>query len=92
MPHLAVARFWFEGNSFTPTPTTREEFASRERVSGAEAVARYRGTGTELGGLAAFLDANPGWTAEVILSLSAQPGGPLTKDIVPAWLEAVTNI
>ncbi|WP_144185693.1 M81 family metallopeptidase [Elioraea rosea] len=91
MPHLAVARFWFEGNSFTPTPTTREAFASREWVSGTEAIARYRGTGTELGGLAGFLDANAGWTADVILSLSAQPGGPLTKDIVPGWLETVTG-
>ncbi len=90
MPRLAVARFWFEGNSFTPTPTTRDAFASREWVSGEEAIARYRGTGTELGGLAAFLDANPRWTADVILSLSAQPGGPLTTEIVPLWLEAVT--
>ncbi len=90
MPHLAVARFWFEGNSFTPTPTTMEGFTAREWVRGAEALARYRGSATELGGLATFLDANPHWTAEVILSGSAQPGGPLAAGIVQAWTEEVT--
>lgn len=90
MPHLAVARFWFEGNSFTPTETTMEGFTAREWVRGAEAVARYHGSATELGGLAAFLDAHPAWTAEVILSASAQPGGPLAAGIVRAWTEEVT--
>jgi microcystin degradation protein MlrC len=90
MPHLAAARFWFEGNSFTPVPTTREAFLSREWVSGQEALDRYRGTATELGGLAAFLDSHPGWTAEVILSASAQPGGPLAPGIVADWLDRVT--
>lgn len=90
MPRIAVARFWFEGNSFTPGQTTLAEFAAREWVRGEEALARYRGTGTELGGLAAFLEANPGWTAEVILSGSAQPGGPLAPGLVPAWCEEVT--
>lgn len=90
MPHLAVARFWFEGNSFTPTPTTLDAFTAREWVRGADALARYRGSATELGGLAAFLDANPHWTAEVILSGSAQPGGPLALGIVAAWREEVT--
>jgi microcystin degradation protein MlrC len=91
MPHVAVARFWFEGNSFTPAPTTREAFLSREWVSGDEALTRYRRTATELGGLAAFLDANPRWTAEVILSASAQPGGPLAPGIVAGWLARVTE-
>lgn len=90
MPHLAVARFWFEGNSFTPTPTTLDAFTAREWVRGPEALARYRGSATELGGLAAFLDAHPRWTAEVILSGSAQPGGPLAPGIVAAWCEEVT--
>lgn len=90
MPHLAVARFWFEGNSFTPTETTMEAFTAREWVRGAEALARYRGTATEPGGLAAFLESRPEWTAEVILSASAQPGGPLASGLVQAWLGEVT--
>jgi microcystin degradation protein MlrC len=91
MPHLAVARFWFEGNSFSPLPTTREAFLSREWASGPTALGRYRGTATELGGVAAFLDAHRDWTAEVILSASAQPGGPLAAGIVAEWLGAVTD-
>jgi len=91
MPHLAVARFWFEGNSFTPAPTTAEAFLCREWVSGEEALDRYRGTATELGGVAAFLDSHPGWTAEVILSASAQPGGPLAPGIVADWTARVTD-
>ena len=41
---LAVARFWFEGNAFSPVPTTRESFLAREWGSGREALEAARGT------------------------------------------------
>ncbi|WP_291299134.1 M81 family metallopeptidase [Elioraea sp.] len=91
MPRLAVARFWFEGNSFSPVPTTEAAFRAREWVSGAGALATYAGSATELGGIAAFLAATPGWTAEVIHAASAQPGGPLAAGLVDAWLAPVTE-
>jgi microcystin degradation protein MlrC len=91
MPHLAVARFWFEGNSFSPVPTTAAAFRAREWVSGDAALATYAGSATELGGLAAFLAATPGWTAEVIHAASAQPGGPLEAGLVQAWLAPVVE-
>ncbi|NKE45876.1 M81 family metallopeptidase [Roseomonas frigidaquae] len=89
MPKIAVARLWFEGNSFSPTPTEPEALRSREWVSGAAALERYAGTGTELGGLARFLEARPGWQATVLRCTSAQPGGPLTRAAFEGWLGEV---
>lgn len=91
MPRIAIARLWFEGNSFTPVPTGLDELRSREWVSGAEALARYAGTGTELGGAAAFLDTRPDWQATVLRCTSAQPGGPLTREAYEGWLAEVLD-
>jgi microcystin degradation protein MlrC len=85
MPHIAVARLWFEGNSFTPVPTPRTAFESREWGSGAGHLARYAGTATELGAVGAFLAARPGWQATVLPCIAAQPGGPMTDDALRAW-------
>ncbi len=89
MPKIAVARLWFEGNSFSPTPTEADALRSREWVSGADALARYAGTATELGGLARFLEARPGWQATILRCTSAQPGGPLTRAAFEGWLDEV---
>jgi len=85
MPHIAVARLWFEGNSFTPVPTPRSAFESREWGEGADHLARYAGTGTELGAVGAFLAARPGWQATILPCIAAQPGGPMTDDALRAW-------
>ncbi|WP_270938526.1 M81 family metallopeptidase, partial [Falsiroseomonas oryzae] len=89
MPRIAVARLWFEGNSFTPVPTGLDAFRSREWVAGEAGLARYAGTGTELGGLVAFLAARPGWTADLIRAAAAQPGGPMTAEAFRTWLDEV---
>jgi microcystin degradation protein MlrC len=89
MARIAVARLWFEGNSFSPVPTGLAALRSREWGAGAAMLARYAGTGTELGGLAAFLAARPGWQAELLLSASGQPGGPLTREALDTWLDAM---
>jgi microcystin degradation protein MlrC len=89
MPKIAVARLWFEGNSFSPVPTGPGALRSREWVAGAEALSRYAGTGTELGGLAAFLAARPDWRATILRCASAQPGGPLTEAAFEGWLSEV---
>ncbi|CAH0213445.1 M81 family metallopeptidase [Roseomonas sp. CECT 9278] len=85
MPHIAVARLWFEGNSFTPVPTPRSAFESREWGSGPAHLARYAGTATELGAVGAFLAARPGWQATVLPCIAAQPGGPMADDALRAW-------
>lgn len=74
---LAVARLWHEGNSFTPLPTTLADFERREWFEGREGLARYRGTGTELGAVAAFAEAKPDWEITVLRCASAPPGGPV---------------
>ena len=89
MPHIAVARLWFEGNSFTPVPTLRSAFESREWASGPEALARYAGTATELGALGSFLAARPDWRATILTCTGAQPGGPMADDAMAAWREEV---
>lgn len=74
---LAVARLWHEGNSFTPLPTTLADFERREWFEGNQGLARYRGTGTELGAVVAFEDAHPDWEITVLRCASAPPGGPV---------------
>jgi microcystin degradation protein MlrC len=86
---LAVARLWFEGNSFCPVPTSLDAFRSREWVEGETALARYAGTATELGAVAAFLEARPGWAAQVLRCASAQPGGPMTDAAFATWIGEV---
>ncbi|MBX6373954.1 MAG: M81 family metallopeptidase [Acetobacteraceae bacterium] len=89
MPHIAVARLWFEGNSFAPVPTPQSAFESREWAAGPEALARYAGTATELGAVAAFLAARPGWRATVLRCAAAQPGGPMADEAMAAWRREV---
>jgi microcystin degradation protein MlrC len=89
MPKIAVARLWFEGNSFTPVPTGLDALQSREWVEGEAALARYAGTGTEVGGLAAFLAERPDWRAIILRCASAQPGGPLTTAAFEGWTDEV---
>jgi microcystin degradation protein MlrC len=89
MPRLAAARLWFEGNSFAPEPTPLSAFQGREWVAGPEALARYRGTATELGALDAFLAARPHWEVTVMRCAAAQPGGPMSDAAFAAWMEEV---
>ncbi len=79
MPCLAIARFWHEGNSFSPVPTDLKSFAY-EWYIGQEAPAIYRGTGTEIGGAVAFLEAHPEWHGTFLRLAGANPAGPLPRD------------
>ena len=91
MPKIAVARLWFEGNSFTPTPTGHDAFASREWTNGEEALRRFGGTATEPGAVAALLAERPGLSARILRCASAQPGGPMADAVLAGWLEEVTS-
>ena len=64
-------------------------FQGREWVDGAPALARYRGTATELGAVDAFLAARPGWDATVLRCAAAQPGGPMEDAAFAAWMDEV---
>lgn len=81
---IAVARIWHEANSFNPILTTLEDFRRREWTKGKETLTTARGTATELGGLAQFLDAHPHWRATVSRCTSAPPLGPVTREAIGA--------
>lgn len=74
---LAVARFWFEGNAFSPVATTLASFRVREWASGPEALESARGTESELAAVAEFTGAHPDWDVTVLRCCSANPGGPI---------------
>ena len=77
--HLAVARLWYEANSFNPVPQTLAAFQAREWVSGPGAVSLYTGSATEMGGVIEFLDAHPHWQGHFLRCTSAMPGGPVLQ-------------
>lgn len=79
---LAVARFWFEGNAFSPLPTTLASFRAREWTCGPAALAAARGTESELAAVADFADAHPDWDVTVLRCCSANPGGPIEDEVL----------
>jgi microcystin degradation protein MlrC len=58
-------------------------------VAGPEALARYRGTATELGALDAFVAARPHWDVTVLRCAAAQPGGPMADEAFALWMNEV---
>lgn len=86
---LAVARFWFAGNAFSPAPTTLESFRQCEWASGAEALERARGTETELAAVAEFATSRPDWEVSVLRCASANPGGPIEEPAFQAILDEI---
>lgn len=77
---LAVARLWYEGNSFSPITTGIDIFRAREWGTGAEVDALYRGTATEIGAAIRFSETHPGWEVTFLRCAAAPPGGPVTDD------------
>lgn len=75
---LAVARLWYEGNSFSPVPTPLPAFVAREWTRGAAAMGFYRGTATEIGAAVAFAERTNDWEVDFLLCAAAPPGGPMT--------------
>jgi microcystin degradation protein MlrC len=88
---LAVARFWFEGNAFSPAPTTIESFRQREWAQGAQTLERARGTETELAAVAGFAASRPDWEVTVLRCTSANPGGPIEEPLFKAILDEVLS-
>ncbi len=72
---LAIARVWYEANSFAPLHTGLAEFKAREWASGDAARAFYAGTATEIGGALAVESAYPAWEFHYLHCASAPPGG-----------------
>jgi microcystin degradation protein MlrC len=80
MRKLAVARLWYEGNSFSPIPTGLPVFEAREFFEGNAAKDFYRGTKTEIGAVVDFAERTRDWKVEFLLCAAAPPGGIMTQD------------
>jgi len=92
-PHrLAVARLWYEANSFNPIAQPLTAFKAREWVSGRQqAMALYADTATEMGAVVAFARQNPGWQVEFLRCTSAPPGGPVVQDDLDCILDEIVS-
>ena len=92
MRHIAIARFGHEGNSFGAVRATLADFKSCEWAKGeAEAVARYGGTNTEIGGAIDFLRGQSGWTAHYLRCAWATPSGELEPEVFAMILDELTR-
>lgn len=76
---LAVARLWYEGNSFSPITTPVTAFEAREWCSGDAARAFYGGTATEIGAAVEFAGRRQDWDVVFLHCAAAPPGGPMTR-------------
>jgi microcystin degradation protein MlrC len=83
---LAVARFWYEGNSFSPLLADRLAFERREWLRGEAALDRTARE-SELRAVIEFRDKHPDWDVEVFRCASASPAGQIDDEIFAAFLE-----
>ena len=88
---LAVARFWFEGNAFSPLPATLESFQQREWSEGAAALEAARGTETELAAVTDFAAARPEWKVTVLRCAAAHPSGPIEEAVFAGILDDIVR-
>ena len=89
MKKLAAARFWFQGNAFSPVPTTLESFQLKQWQEGDQALNAARGTETEVAALAEFADSNPDWEVTVLRCASALPAGPIDEALFDRILSEI---
>lgn len=88
---MLVARLWLEVNSFSPLPTTLDDYAGTEWARGKDAVERFRGTPTEMAAVADFMDAHPDWKITISRCGSAPPGGPMEDGLFDQFQDEVLN-
>ncbi|MDX1402038.1 MAG: M81 family metallopeptidase [Kiloniellales bacterium] len=91
--NIAVLRFWYEGNSFSPLTAGRAHFEAREWVSGLDARQFYKGKGVEVGAVVDFLEAHEDIEATYLRCAAAYPSGPLERGLFAAFLaEAIEGL
>src|SRR5436305_2032763 len=83
---LAVTRFWYEGNSFSPLLADREAFERREWRRGQDAL-DHTAKESELRAVIEFKDKHPDWDVEVFRCASASPAGQIDDEVFAAFLE-----
>jgi microcystin degradation protein MlrC len=88
---LAVIRFWYEGNAFSPLPADAAAFQRREWTTGNDALAGAAGTSTELAAVAEFARTHDDWEVVVLRCASALPAGPIDDPVYERLLDDVTR-
>lgn len=86
MKQLAIIRFWYEGNSFSPVPADADMFRAREWLSGSAARDFYQGTNIETAAVEGFVEANPDIQAHYIFCAAAYPAGPMVEELFDEML------
>jgi microcystin degradation protein MlrC len=84
---LAAARFWYEGNAFSPLRAGFDAFARCEWTRGVAALAAAEGTATELAAVATFARQNPSWEVAALRCASALPAGPIDDALFDAFAQ-----
>lgn len=87
--HLAVARLWYEANSFSPVIADRAAFTRREWLTGEAALEAARGANTEIAALHDFKATWPDWQVTVLRCASASPAGPMDDDLFTEFYNEV---
>lgn len=83
---LAVARFWYEGNSFSPLLADREAFERREWRKGQDAL-QTTAQESELRAVIEFMTKFPEWDVEVFRCASASPAGQIDDEVFADFLQ-----
>ena len=89
MKKIAVLRFWYEGNSFSPAPAAFADFQRREWLKGAEAMAFYAGKGVETGAAVDFLQAHGDIEGYFLRCAAAYPAGEVEAGLFPDFVDEV---
>ena len=83
---LAVARFWYEGNSFSPLLADRAAFERREWLKG-QAALDATAKESELRAVIEFKEQHPDWDVEVFRCASASPAGQIDDEVFSSFLD-----
>ena len=91
MKQLAVIRFWYEGNAFSPVHAIRKTFETREWLSGPSAKGFYQNTNVELAAVEGFARDNPDIETHYIFCAAAYPAGPMVAGLFHDMLTRIEN-
>ncbi len=89
MKRLAVARFWFAGNAFSPVATALEAFEAVQWQQGDAALSGAASHASELGAVVDFAAQNPDWHITILRCAAALPGGPLDEALFERILSEI---
>lgn len=85
MSRVGIVGMWHETNTYSPKPTTLDDFAAYELLSGPAIVEHHAGTRSVIGG---FLQTT-GCDLVPVFSAGAWPGGPVTADAASRLLDTL---